>query len=954
MAYAVVSLAMVGCYDPSLSEDAFACRRPGDCPPGTLIALDVVLEGEALGAVVSEPSGRFECAKGDRQAVSCSATLPNETELELIASADRGSAFAGWRGCAPALETRCKLTLTASSTVHATFGYALDVDVTASDPEAAGVLSWSSDGIELQSCRPEETCAPHIYARGETVTFTAALEAGSRLERWEGCAADPDQLECSLRMDTAQAVNVVLAIDLCGNGALDESEECDRALEPATCDPNCRRAGCGNGWAGGEESCDDRNRISGDGCSDRCTLEPGYRCTGTPGVCSGFIVSKDAVRTAEPDLSDMFTVRLNRRPSGDVTLRVSSDAPGEASVSPAMLTFTPEDWAVERTIAVHGQDDRLDDGDAGYGVTWTVAESADRRFDGLRPAELSGENLDDDGVGFSVRPLAIVTEEPAVAGSFTMVLTSRPSSDVVVDFVLEDPSEGTLPLREVVFTPVNWDVPAVVNVHAEDDREDDGDQTYRIISLPARSSDAAYDQLDPADVVVINRDDGDVARLIASPSAGLVTDEGGRTATFFLHLASIPAAEVIVSLVPDDAEEVRVTPGTVTFTAASWNIGQEVELVGLDDPDADGDVSFAIDLSAASADAVYDRLTGTVRGINAGDGDTSGISISPASGLVTRELNGTATFSVVLSSRPSSDVALTFASSDPSEGTVPPGPLIFTSADWSSARMVTVTGVNDEVDDGDVPYAIAISAASADPQYGSTASFDVPLSNIDDDAAGYAFSATSWMMAEGSQRSFTVFLTSRPTADVAIHFASSRPEQGNISSSSPITFTPANWSGPRTVFLQDVHEQIDDGNQTYTIITTVSSNDPIYAAVDPLDLTATSLDNDTAGVDLSPSGGFDTSEDGSREWIRVHLTSQPTAEVRIDFVSSDLTEGVVEQSPLEFDATNWSFSQNIYVRGVNDGISDGPQNYLISISVSSNDAVYDSMSLADLSFINFE
>ncbi|GEM_PF-2569210 len=34
------------------------------------------------------------------------------------------------------------------------------------------------------------------------------------------------------------------------------------------------------------ETCDDANRISGDGCSSACTLEPGYNCTGMPSVCT--------------------------------------------------------------------------------------------------------------------------------------------------------------------------------------------------------------------------------------------------------------------------------------------------------------------------------------------------------------------------------------------------------------------------------------------------------------------------------------------------------------------------------------------------------------------------------------------------------------------------------------------------------------------------------------------
>jgi cysteine-rich repeat protein len=58
------------------------------------------------------------------------------------------------------------------------------------------------------------------------------------------------------------------------------SKECAKAL--------CSNM-CGNGVATAQEECDDGNTNSGDGCSEVCTVECGYSCTGTntqPNVCS--------------------------------------------------------------------------------------------------------------------------------------------------------------------------------------------------------------------------------------------------------------------------------------------------------------------------------------------------------------------------------------------------------------------------------------------------------------------------------------------------------------------------------------------------------------------------------------------------------------------------------------------------------------------------------------------
>ena len=44
------------------------------------------------------------------------------------------------------------------------------------------------------------------------------------------------------------------------------------------------------------------------------------------------------------------------------------------------------------------------------------------------------------------------------------------------------------------------------------------------------------------------------------------------------------------------------------------------------------------------------------------------------------------------------------SSSDTTEGTVSPAVVTFTAANWNTAQTVTVTGVNDDLDDGDIAY----------------------------------------------------------------------------------------------------------------------------------------------------------------------------------------------------------------------------------------------------------
>ena len=87
------------------------------------------------------------------------------------------------------------------------------------------------------------------------------------------------------------------------------------------------------------------------------------------------------------------------------------------------------------------------------------------------------------------------------------------------------------------------------------------------------------------------------------------------------------------------------------------------------------------------------------------------IVVSSISGSTT-EAGGTATFTVKLNSQPTANVTIGVSSSDTGEGTVSPSSLTFTSTNWNDNQTVTVTGVNDFLDDGNQSYAIVLAAAA--------------------------------------------------------------------------------------------------------------------------------------------------------------------------------------------------------------------------------------------------
>ena len=78
---------------------------------------------------------------------------------------------------------------------------------------------------------------------------------------------------------------------------------------------------------------------------------------------------------------------------------------------------------------------------------------------------------------------------------------------------------------------------------------------------------------------------------------------------------------------------------------------------------------------------------------------------------------------------------------------------------------MTVTGVNDDLDDGDVAYTIVTAAAtSADANYNGIDAADVSVTNTDNDTAGITVSTDQRpdTTEAGGTATFTVVLNASP------------------------------------------------------------------------------------------------------------------------------------------------------------------------------------------------
>ncbi len=228
---------------------------------------------------------------------------------------------------------------------------------------------------------------------------------------------------------------------------------------------------------------------------------------------------------------------------------------------------------------------------------------------------------------------------------------------------------------------------------------------------------------------------GSRAGITVTPATRLTTTEAGGAATFTVVLNSAPTANVTIGLYSSDTTEGTVSTSRLTFTTKTWSRPQTVTVRGVDDYVADDDQDYYIVLGPAVGAANYSGIDPDDVPVTNTDDDGVGILVSPVAGLSTTEAGGRASFTVVLTSEPTDNVVIGVTSSDTTEGVVSTATLTFTPTNWSKAQKVTITGVDDTVQDGDQPYTIILGAAVSpgDFEYNGFNPTDVTVTNLDND-----------------------------------------------------------------------------------------------------------------------------------------------------------------------------------------------------------------------------
>jgi hypothetical protein len=235
----------------------------------------------------------------------------------------------------------------------------------------------------------------------------------------------------------------------------------------------------------------------------------------------------------------------------------------------------------------------------------------------------------------------------------------------------------------------------------------------------------------------------------ASKSTLLSTRTGAtnEASTVDFGFGGTAADTIDYNLVSVTGTGVTNTGNTISFAANATQASVTVEIVGDQIDETDETLEFILSNPTATGTS---SVIGSPATTTITDDDTAGVTVTPTSGLTTTEAEGTASFEVKLNTQPTADVTITLTSGDETEGTLSASTLTFTADNWNTAQTVTVTGVDDSIDDGDIGYTISTSATSTDTNYSGIEVDDVTVTNTDDDTAGVTVSETTLTTAEGS------------------------------------------------------------------------------------------------------------------------------------------------------------------------------------------------------------
>ena len=454
---------------------------------------------------------------------------------------------------------------------------------------------------------------------------------------------------------------------------------------------------------------------------------------------AGFTLSKTTASVAETGTTDTFTVVLNSEPTANVTLTLSDNDSTEV-LYPSSLVFSTGNWSTSQTVTLTGKDDDVDDGNRSTLLTLTPG-STDGNYNspGLAARTVTVTTTDNDTAGFAISRTTADVSENGTSVTFTVVLNTEPTNTVEFDITSDDLSEARVSPGSLTFSTGNWTVSQTVTITGWDDSDDDDNvtSTTSVAIDQPNTLDSVYDGVGLKTINVLTIDDEEMPIVTLSAAANNVAESG--TVQITATQNRIAGTDTTVNLsttnVTTSAGDYNA-PGAITITAGSTS--GSVNFAPVNDSVDEDNESLMIQISSVSGGESAAAGTPQQISVVINDDDTAGFNLSTTSVSVNESGTTSQNVTVVLNTKPSGNVVLDLTHNDPSEASISPSSLTFTTGNWNTAQSLTVTALNELIDDGNVTSTVTVAvntSDTADAKYDILGSQSVTVITVDDDTS---------------------------------------------------------------------------------------------------------------------------------------------------------------------------------------------------------------------------
>ena len=498
---------------------------------------------------------------------------------------------------------------------------------------------------------------------------------------------------------------------------------------------------------------------------------------------ASLVLSETSLEPVENATGTTYTVRLSHVPTVTVTVEVGGHSGTDLALSglsaSSTLTFTASNWNSPRTVTVTAShdDDAVNDPAT---LTHTAEGGA---YEGL--TEDMAVTVDDDeetNILLSTTSLAPV-EGNAAGTTYTVRLTSEPTSTVTVEIGGHSGTDLTLSTTTLTFTDSNWNTAQTVKVTAAEDSDAADDTT----TLTHEASGGDYGGVTRDLPVRVEDDESPHLALSKNSLAPVEGSSSGESYT--VRLGSQPTATVTVEIAGHAGTDLRLSTTTLTFTTSNWNSPRTVTVTAEDDPDAADDRAT---LTHTASGGDYGDVARDLP-VTAADDDTASIVLSETS-LAPVE-GSSESYTVKLSHVPTATTTVEIAGHTGTDLRLSAATLTFTTSNWNTAQTVTVTAAQDP-DAADDPATLTHTAEGAD-EYGGVTKV-LPVTVDDDEEHGVNVAPSAIAVVAGGSNSYTARLDSQPAGDVTVTVAGHAGSDLTLSGTT-LTFTRSSWDTAQTV-----------------------------------------------------------------------------------------------------------------------------------------------------------